>query len=132
MISTRSGKMTSPDVEVLRPRAGAAVVVLTGEHDLATRDGLHEVVFSLLETQELVVADLSTVQFVDSSTLGVLVSAERQASAAGKQFRLQLGTEPIVRRILEISGLLSILDCYPTRDEALAGPGPEKQPDRLL
>jgi anti-sigma B factor antagonist len=124
--------MTSPDIDVLRPRGGAAVVVLSGEHDLATKDSLHEVIFSLLETQDLVVADLSSVQFVDSSTLGVLVSADRQARAAGKDFRLQLGTEPIVKRILEISGLLNVLDCYPTRDEALAGPRAEKQPDRLL
>jgi anti-anti-sigma factor len=124
--------MTSPDIDVLRPRGGAAVVVLSGEHDLATKDSLHEVIFSLLETQDLVVAYLSSVQFVDSSTLGVLVSADRQARAAGKYFRLQLGTEPIVRRILEISGLLNVLDCYPTRYEALAGPRPEKQPDRLL
>ena len=36
-----------------------------------------------------------------------------------------------MRRVLEISGLLQVLDCYPTREEAL-DPRPAKQPDGLL
>ena len=58
--------------------------------------------------------------FIDSSTLGVLVGASRTAHEAGKTFRLQLGTEPIVRRILEISGLLDRLESASTREQALA------------
>lgn len=112
--------MTIPDLEVLQPRAGAAVVVLTGEHDLATKDSLTTLFSSLLDTHDLVVADLSRVLFIDSSTLGVLVGANRTARDTGKQFRLQLGTEPIVTRILEISGLLEHLESAPTREEALA------------
>ena len=112
--------MTTPDVEVLQPRAGAAVVVLTGEHDLATKSSLSALFSSLLNTHDLVVADLSRVLFIDSSTLGVLVSANRTARDSGKTFRLQLGAEPIVRRILEISGLLDHLESASTRDQALA------------
>ena len=76
--------MTTPDLEVLQPRAGAAVVVLTGEHDLATKSSLSTLLGSLLDTHDLVVADLSQVLFIDSSTLGVLVSASRTAHDAGK------------------------------------------------
>ena len=121
---------TDPDLEVLQPRPGAAVVVLHGEHDLATKDSLYETLTSLLTTHDLVVADLSPVLFLDSSILGVLVRTDRGARESGKQFRLQLGTEPIVKRVLEISGLLNHLDCYLTRDEALAGRD-EEHPDRL-
>jgi anti-anti-sigma factor len=120
MVSTRSDKMTTPDLQVLQPRAGAAVVVLTGEHDLASKKTLSELLDSLLGTHELVVADLSQVLFIDSSTLAVFVGADRTARAAGKTFRLQLGAEPIVKRILEISRLEDHLDCAATRDEALA------------
>jgi anti-sigma B factor antagonist len=126
---TYGGKST-PDLEVLQPKAGAAVVVLQGEHDLATKEPLYQTLSSLLETHEVVVADLSSVLFIDSSILGVLVRADRGARDSGKHFRLQVGTEPIVKRVLEISGLLEVLDCYPTRDEALDRPLQEKQPDR--
>jgi anti-anti-sigma factor len=112
--------MTTPGLEVLRPRAGAAVVVLSGEHDLASRDALSELLESLLVTHELVVVDLSQVLFIDSSTLAVFVTADRAARGAGKTFRLQLANEPIVKRILEISGLADHLDCAATREEALA------------
>ena len=112
--------MTIPDLEVLQPRAGAAVVVLTGEHDLATKSSLNTLFGSLLDTHDLVVADLSRVVFIDSSTLAVFVTANRTAVDTGKQFRLQLGTEPIVQRILEISGLLDRLHCTSTREQALA------------
>jgi anti-anti-sigma factor len=112
--------MTTPGLEVLQPRAGAAVVVLTGEHDLASKNSLSTLLSSLLTTHDLVVADLSAALFIDSSTLGVLVSADRIARDSGKRFRLQLGMEPIVKRILEISGLLEHLDCASTREQALA------------
>lgn len=122
---------THPDLEVLQPRRDAVVVVLRGEHDLTSKDVLHETLTSLLDAHQIVVADLSEVLFIDSSTLGELVRADRKAHASGKQFRLQLGTEPIVKRVLEISGLLNVLDCYPTRDKALDATR-EKPPDRLL
>lgn len=122
---------TDPDLEVLLPRRGTAVVVLQGEHDLSTKDQLYATFASLLETNNIVVADVSEVLFIDSSTLGVLAWVHRTAGKSGKEFRLQVGTEPIVKRILEISGLLRVFDSYPTRDDAIDG-RELKQPDRLL
>jgi anti-anti-sigma factor len=122
--------VTHPDLEVLPARAGAVVVLLRGEHDLSTKGRLHKTFSSLLERHQLVVADLSEVLFIDSSTLGVLVLTDRAAKASGKTFRLQLGTEPIVKRVLEISGLMKVLDCYPTRNEAIDPQS--KPPGRLL
>jgi stage II sporulation protein AA (anti-sigma F factor antagonist) len=122
---------TPCELALFQPRRGAVVVALQGEHDLANADSLQHTLSSLLDTHRLVVCDLSEAEFVDSSTLAVLVRADSKARAAGKQFRLQLGTEPIVKRVLEISGLLNVLDCYPTRGEAL-DPRPPKPPDRLL
>jgi anti-anti-sigma factor len=127
---TREGK-TNPDLEVLQPRRGTAVVVLKGEHDLSTKDRLHATFASLLETNNIIVADVSSVVFIDSSTLGVLAWVHRTVSRSGKEFRLQVGTEPIVKRVLEISGLLKVFDSYPTRDAAIDG-SQIKQPDRLL
>jgi anti-anti-sigma factor len=115
-----SNGMTEPDLEVLRPRAGAAVLVMRGEHDLATRDKLAKLINGLIETDDLVVIDLSAVSFIDSAVLGVLVRADGDARAGGKRLRLQLGTSEIVERLLEITQLRDHLDCAPTREQALA------------
>jgi anti-anti-sigma factor len=77
-------------------------VVLKGEYDPASRDFLRDTLSSLLETHPVVVTDLSRVLFLGSSVLGELVRADRAARGGGKHFRLQLGTDPIVARVLEI------------------------------
>ena len=109
-----------PDVEVSRPKVGAAVVELRGEHDLASRSEIRELFASVVEANDLVVVDVSEAAFIDSSMLHNLASAHRLAQSRGSRFRLQLGTAPVVRRALEISGLLEYLDCVPDREQALA------------
>ena len=107
------------DVVVTSPRENAAVVELTGEHDMATSRELADLFESLIRTNELVVVDLSEAQFVDSSVLSNLLSAYKIADDRGKVFRLQLGTRPIVKQALEISGILRTIPCVSTRVEAL-------------
>src|SRR5512145_276234 len=65
---------TLDDVQVEQPAPGTAVAVFSGEHDLATRDEVTELLTSLVDANELVVADLSSAQFVDSSILRVLTN----------------------------------------------------------
>jgi anti-anti-sigma factor len=123
----------APRLEVLYPQADAAVVVLHGEHDLATKDELRQTLTELLDTQQLVVVDVSVTEFVDSSVLGEFVRAHNKANEDGKQFRVQYGTKSIVKRVFEITGLLSVFEWYPTRDEALQGRRQTmKQPDQSL
>jgi len=117
--------MGAPGIEVVHPRPETAVVVLHGEHDLSTKTELHQTLTELLDAHKLVVADLSATEFIDSTVLGELVRADHKAKDDGTQFRLQLGSEPIVNRVLEITGLLGVLDWYPTREEALEGREPE-------
>lgn len=111
------------DVRVERPTADTAVVRFTGEHDLATRDDLAELLDSLIEDHEVVVADFSEALFVDSTTLYVLVNADAAARARGRRLRLQLGATAIVRTAFELSGLTKRLDCVHSREEALRGAG---------
>ena len=109
-----------PDLDVLRPRVGAAVVELHGEHDLATKTEVRELLTSLVETNDLVVIDVTDARFIDSSFLHNLAEADRLARSRGSRLRLQLGTASIVRKALEVSGLLERLDCAPDREQALA------------
>jgi anti-anti-sigma factor len=108
------------DVEVLQPRSATAVVVLQGEHDLATAQALEALLALQVGSNDLVVVDLSVVEFIDSSVLGVLVRADRLARDSGKRFRLQVGTAAIVKRVLEISGLLNHFEWASSREDALA------------
>ena len=109
------------DVVVEQPAPGAAVAVFMGEHDLATKRQVHELLSSLLDNNELVVADFSGAQFVDSSILGVLMEMRGEAHKRGHTFRLQLNTADIVRRAFELSGLLTIFEVAATREAALEG-----------
>ena len=106
-------------VQVERPRDGAAVVVFRGEHDLSTSKPIEDLLGSLIEDNELLVVDFSEAEFVDSSMIHALVKSHRTASQRGSIFRLQLGTAPIVERAFHFSGMLELLDCVPTREEAL-------------
>jgi len=108
------------DVKVLRPGAGRAVVEFTGEHDIETRSEVRELFTRLVEQNQVVVADLSEALFIDSTFLHNLAQAHRLAQTRGTYFRLQLGTAPIVRKALEITGLLDHLDCFPDREQALS------------
>ena len=107
------------DVELVRPKEGAAVAVFRGEHDLATAPAVESMLGALLQENELVVVDFSEAEFVDSSIIHVLVKSDRAARGRGRTFRLQLGTAPIVDRAFQLSGVLEVLDCASTRDEAL-------------
>jgi anti-anti-sigma factor len=107
------------DIRIERPTAGTAVVVFEGEHDLSGRAELEDLLASLVGKSRLVVADLSEAEFVDSTIINLLVQAKREAEVRGCVFRLQMGTHAIVRRVFEVTGVLDVLDCAPTREDAL-------------
>ena len=108
--------------EVLVLQAGhrRVVVELRGEHDLATRQELHDLFARLVEQYDLVVIDLTEAEFIDSTVIGALALADRQARERDSRLRVQLRAEGIVRRALEITGIVDQLDCVLDRDQALA------------
>ncbi len=109
-----------PDLSVSYPRPGAAVVECTGEHDCTSKDELARLFRGLVMKNDLVVIDVSEATFIDSSFLNILFSVDRLAGQHGSRLRLQHSTTHTVRRALEISGILIVLDCVSTREQALA------------
>lgn len=101
---------------------GAAVVTLRGEVDAHTAPTLRLELRSLIEEAEAttVVIDLSAVTFLDSSVLGALVGALRRLRERQGQLRI---VPPLTSaaRILELTGLDTVLDLYPGREAALRG-----------
>ncbi len=109
-------------VLVLRPAVSKAVVELTGEHDLDSKYSLRELLTELVESNDLVVVDLSDAEFIDSSIIQNLVNADRLARERGSRVRIQLHTAAIVERALEITGIFDFLDCVSDRETALQDP----------
>jgi len=108
-------------VEVTYPRPGACVVTVYGDQDRGTAEQFERQLSELIGLNELVVVDVGKADFVDSSFLRNILVADRRAREQAKRFRLQLGTAPIVRRALEVSGVLARLEVAYTREAALQG-----------
>jgi anti-sigma B factor antagonist len=68
----------------------------------------------------VVVADLSETTFCDSTGMRALVHAHHLAASLGIEFRLVV-TAPAVLRILELTGLMTVLRLYPSTDAAVGG-----------
>ncbi len=106
-------------VEVTYPRPSACVITLRGEHDRVTADRSERLFREALALNDHVVVDVGGAEFIDSAILRNLLVADRRAKEGGKVFRLQMGTAPIVRRVLEVSGVLEMLDVAYSREDAL-------------
>jgi anti-sigma B factor antagonist len=103
-----------------RVDSGVAVITFKGEHDLNTAPELRGRLAAAIEDRVPVVVDLSGAAFVDSSILGAVLDARRQAHDRGLGFAVALsdGAQP-VQRVLEVTGLDSTLPVHPSRTAAI-------------
>jgi anti-sigma B factor antagonist len=109
---------------VERDAAGVSVMALIGEHDVTTASELDERLAGVQATGQPVVVDLGSATFVDSAIIGTLINARRRADACSAGFAVAAGEATgIVRRALEIGGLLDSLGVCETRDAAIAAAG---------
>jgi anti-sigma B factor antagonist len=97
-------------------------VVVRGEHDIYTAPSLRDRLEEALTARPAgVIVDLSGATFLDSSILGALLEARRQALESSVGYVVCLGEEPEpgVARILEITGLVPVFPVVRSRDDAL-------------
>ncbi len=99
--------------------ASTHVVAVTGEVDIFTAPEFKSVISDAIDSgRETVVVDLTGATFIDSSSLGVLISAHRRLTQ--REGHLVVATDvPAVRKTFQITGLDSVLDVVASRDEAL-------------
>jgi len=99
-------------------RDGAVVVQLSGELDLHNAEDVRRALLEATPGDRRVVVDLTDVEFVDSTALGVLVEA-RSRLDDGRRFLLASpGAE--IRRALEVSGLDRHFSVHESVEAALA------------
>jgi anti-sigma B factor antagonist len=101
------------------PAPATTLVTVAGEVDTMTAPQLGDALRPHLTTQEAVLVNLSAVTFISSAGLHVLVAAHRSTHATGGKLKLITGPR-CVNRVLTISGLDTVLDCYPDQTAALA------------
>jgi anti-sigma B factor antagonist len=97
------------------------VVSVAGELDEYTAPVLERELQAMLRSgAETDIVDLTQCEFIDSSALGVLVTAN--ARLRGVPSRLSLVTaDRNIQKVFEITGLDRVFAIHPTRDAALHG-----------
>jgi anti-sigma B factor antagonist len=92
-------------VDITEPEPGRLVVWFSGELDIVSVEGIEPQVEELLVLPATRVdLDLTDLTFMDSSGLAVLVRLANQFGA----LRV-IGARPLVRRVIEVTGLTEIL-----------------------
>jgi anti-anti-sigma factor len=91
------------------PSPGTARVAVIGEVDLATAPALRNRLLHVLHEQTPAVldVDLAGVTFLDCTGVSALVAVRNAAVHAGRQMRVT-HLQPIVRRVLDVTGLLGV------------------------
>jgi anti-anti-sigma factor len=100
--------------------AGAAIVTLSGEHDLASRPQI-AVAFAVARDCGNVLVDLTPASFVDSSVINALLRAARELVREG--MRLELVIPPSahsLRGLFEALGVTRLLPLHDTREAGAA------------
>lgn len=96
------------------------LVSVSGEIDIFTAPEFKGLIAGAIESErDTVIVDLAGATFIDSSSLGILISAHRRLTQ--RQGRLIIACDvPAVRSTFKITGLDSVLEIVGTRDAALA------------
>ncbi|HEX3806475.1 MAG TPA: STAS domain-containing protein [Gaiellaceae bacterium] len=110
--------LREPPVRGMDNVGGAIVVRLAGELDLYNSDEVRAALTEAIgKTPERIVVDMSEVEFVDSTALGVLIEARSKLGGDGR-FALA-GPQIETRRTLQVSGLDRHLPVHDSVDDAL-------------
>jgi anti-sigma B factor antagonist len=103
-----------PAVEILPPAPPyVAVVLLRGEHDLATRDAIGA---ALEPLEGDVLVDLTECTFIDSSVIGALLACAQRLRGAGHRLELVVPSDnEAIVRVLEIVDIASLVTVHERR-----------------
>ena len=95
------------------------ITFLTSQIDALNSEELRERLFSQIGESTQVLIDLSEVQFIDSSGLGVLLALVRIMHDRGGSV-VFCSARPPVQALFRMVRLATIVTIYETRDDALA------------
>lgn len=116
------GKGTSEFTVLVTEREGTPVVAVSGEVDLHSvpqfRSAMQDAESKRDAENALILVDLSEVDFMDSSGIGVLIAHHRELEEAGGGLRIVAGEAAL--KILRITNLDTVFGIYGSREEAFS------------
>ena len=98
---------------------GIRLLTLAGEIDNDTGGTLRQALDVSTTQQPRLVVDLGQVTFMDSTGINILIAAHRSVTGADGWLRLAAPTDSVMRT-LQIVGVDTLIDCYPTVRHALS------------
>lgn len=105
---------------------GLIVVAVAGEADLFTAPQVKEALLTAIDDGATrLIIDFSRTTFIDSTVLGILISARRRLAEAGGQEIALVVTDRNVIKVLEITHLDRIFEIFPDLESASAAGGPQ-------
>jgi anti-sigma B factor antagonist len=122
MAGSLDSRPTEPTVVLRWVKPDIAIVVLEGEHDLASAASVDRVVGDALLTCSHLIIDIASADFIDSTIIDLLVRTKRDADSRGRRFNLVLGEAPLIEKPLEICGVLPSLNRVTDVHGALGSP----------
>jgi anti-sigma B factor antagonist len=107
----------------LTPDAGLetspTIIWLRGEHDIATDGALrHTLARAIALNRAAIVVDLSRVELMSASTLGVIIAGKNSLREQSRSLTMR-APSPHVRRVIGICGLDNLLN--PEKQDEMAG-----------
>lgn len=104
-------------IRVIAAAEGYALVQLSGDFDLASKALLQDHLRAAARLSADLIVDMRQVEFADCAAVGALVSAKQEVEREGGSLRL-LAPPPLVRTIIELSGLTQTLPVHPDLSSA--------------
>lgn len=99
-------------------RDGRAVISVSGEVDAHTAPALSEALREVTEPGARIVVDLTDVTFLDSTGLGVFVTALKHLRESDGSLALVI-TSARVKKVFTLTGLDALIPLHETLDQAL-------------
>lgn len=112
-------QVVEPDEVVVTEVEHAVVISLFGEHDLSTAQRLQEAYDDATGRGSAIVFDLSSATFIDSSVIGILLRAAREATPARPPVALVAPASGAPAHVIDVLGLDGVLAVFETRIDAL-------------
>ena len=99
---------------------GSAVLAISGEVDVYSAPAFRERIVHLLDADPALVIDLTGLDFIDSTGLGVLVAGRNRALEHGGAMTFVCTAERVLK-LLRITGLDSVFAVHADVEQAVAG-----------
>ncbi|MEU8588929.1 STAS domain-containing protein [Streptomyces sp. NPDC048664] len=115
-----SAEKTPLSIDVATPREGVALVTVEGYLDVDTATELHyHLANQMHHGRRHLLLDLSSVPFMDSSGINIVLRAYKETRQADGSIGL-IDPTPAVRRILDLTGVSLTVPSFGSADDALA------------